>query len=46
MTVLEILFVLEVICHEEEFNKLDNFNKLGFILGCENWDKYDFIGAG
>ena len=21
---------------------LDNFNRTGFILGCENWDRYDF----
>ena len=27
---------------EEEFSKFNNFNKAGFILRCENWDKYDF----
>ena len=26
----------------EEFSTLDNFNRTGFILGCENWDRYDF----
>ena len=26
----------------EEFNTLDNFNRTGFILGCENRDRYDF----
>ena len=28
----------------EEFNiTLDNFNRTAFIiLGCENWDRYDF----
>ena len=26
----------------EEFITLDNFNRTGFILGCENWDRYDF----
>ena len=25
----------------EEFITLDNFNR-SFILGCENWDRYDF----
>ena len=25
----------------EEFSTLDNFNRTGFILGCENWDRYD-----
>ena len=20
----------------------DTFNRVGFILGCENWDRYDF----
>ncbi len=25
-----------------EFSALDYFNKAGFILGCENWDRYDF----
>ena len=24
----------------EEFSTLDN--RTGFILGCENWDRYDF----
>ena len=24
----------------EEFSTLDNFNRTGFILGCENWDRY------
>ena len=23
----------------EEFSTLDNFNRTGIILGCENWDK-------
>ena len=26
----------------EEFSTLDNFNRTGSILGCENWDRYDF----
>ena len=26
----------------EEFSTLDNFNRTDFILGCENWDRYDF----
>ena len=26
----------------EEFSTLDNFNRTGFILGCENWDRYYF----
>ena len=26
----------------EEFSTLDNFNRTGFILGCENRDRYDF----
>ena len=26
----------------EEFSTLDSFNRTGFILGCENWDRYDF----
>ena len=26
----------------EEFSTLDNFNRTGYILGCENWDRYDF----
>ena len=24
------------------FSILDNFNRTGFILGRENWDRYDF----
>ena len=24
----------------EEFSTLDNFNRTGLILGCENWDRY------
>ena len=26
----------------EEFSTLNNFKRTGFILGCENWDRYDF----
>ena len=26
----------------EELSTLDDFNRTGFILGCENWDRYDF----
>ena len=26
----------------EEFRTLDNFNRASFLLGCENWDGYDF----
>ena len=26
----------------EVFSALDNINRTGFILGCENWDRYDF----
>ena len=26
----------------EEFITPDNLNRTGFILGCENWDRYDF----
>ena len=29
----------------EEFSTLDNFNRTGFILECENWDRYDFKAA-
>ena len=25
----------------EEFSTLDNFNRTGFILGSENWDRYE-----
>ena len=25
-----------------EFSTLNNFNRTGFILGCENWVRYDF----
>ena len=24
------------------FEEFSNFNRTGFILGCENWDRYDF----
>ena len=26
----------------EEFSALNNFEKTGFVLGCENWERYDF----
>ena len=26
----------------EEFSALNNFERTGFVLGCENWEKYDF----
>ena len=26
----------------EAFGALDSFGRAGFILGCENWDRYDF----
>ena len=26
----------------EEFSMLNNFNRTGFILGYENWNRYDF----
>ena len=29
----------------EKFRKLDNFNRADFVLGCENWDGYDFRAA-
>ncbi len=25
-----------------EFSAHDDFSKAGFVLGCENWDRYDF----
>ena len=27
----------------EEFGTLDNFNRTGFISGCENWDRYALL---
>ena len=26
----------------EEFSALNNFERTGFVLGCENWERYDF----
>ena len=26
----------------EEFSALNNFEGTGFVLGCENWEEYDF----
>ena len=26
----------------EDFSTLINFEKTCFVLGCENWDRYDF----
>ena len=26
----------------EEFSALNNFERTGFVLGCENWGRYDF----
>ncbi len=26
----------------EEFSALNNFERTGFVLGCENWETYDF----
>ena len=26
----------------EEFSALSNFERTGFVLGCENWERYDF----
>ena len=26
----------------EVFRTLESFNRTGFVLGCENWDGYDF----
>ena len=26
----------------EEFRALDNFERTGFVLGCENWDRSNF----
>ena len=26
----------------EEFRSLNNFERTGFVLRCENWDRYDF----
>ena len=26
----------------EEFSALNNFKRTGFVLGCENWERYDF----
>ena len=25
----------------EEFSALNNFERMGFVLGCENWERYD-----
>ena len=25
----------------EEFSTLDNFERTDFVLGCENWERYD-----
>ena len=25
----------------EEFSALNNFERTGFVLGCENWERYD-----
>ena len=26
----------------EEFSALNTFERTGFVLGCENWERYDF----
>ena len=33
------IFMIEL---ENLWGAHDNFNMAGFILGCENWDRYDF----
>ena len=25
----------------EEFSALNNFERMGFVSGCENWERYD-----
>ena len=26
----------------EEFRSLNNIKRTGFVIGCENWERYDF----
>ena len=43
MIVLEILsWKTWTICWVEEFSALNNFERTGFVLGCENWERYNF----
>ncbi len=42
---VHVLLILEKLLGKNfvEFSALDDsFSKAGFILGCENWDRYDF----